>query len=99
MCPPDYYGIEYEINPWMSRGRNSVAELAREQWQGLRAKLEGLGAKVELIAPQKGLPDMVFTANAALVAGRRAFLCNFRHKERQGEEAHFGQWLWSLQHL
>ena len=19
MCPPDYYGIEYEINPWMNR--------------------------------------------------------------------------------
>jgi hypothetical protein len=18
LCPPDYYGIEYEINPWMS---------------------------------------------------------------------------------
>ena len=23
MCPPDYYGIEYEINPWMSRQRQS----------------------------------------------------------------------------
>ena len=25
MCPPDYYGIEYEINPWMhvERGRNA----------------------------------------------------------------------------
>ena len=23
MCPPDYYGIEYEINPWMSRSRGS----------------------------------------------------------------------------
>ena len=34
MCPPDYYGIEYEINPWMSRSRNSIAELAREQWRG-----------------------------------------------------------------
>ena len=21
LCPPDYYGIEYEINPWMSRAR------------------------------------------------------------------------------
>ena len=23
MCPPDYYGIEYEINPWMSRSRQA----------------------------------------------------------------------------
>ena len=43
--------------------------------------------------PQKGLPDMVFTANAALVSGRVAFLCNFRHKERQGEAEHFARWL------
>ena len=28
MCPPDYYGIEYEINPWMSRSRGSDAERA-----------------------------------------------------------------------
>ncbi len=21
MCPPDHYGIEYEINPWMNRQR------------------------------------------------------------------------------
>ncbi len=40
MCPPDYYGIEYEINPWMSvaraadtplaaRNRRSVADYAK----------------------------------------------------------------------
>ena len=23
MCPPDFYGIEYEINPWMSRQKQS----------------------------------------------------------------------------
>ena len=28
MCPPDYYGIEYEINPWMSRARGSIAASA-----------------------------------------------------------------------
>ena len=26
MCPPDYYGIEYEINPWMSRSRGSTLD-------------------------------------------------------------------------
>ena len=30
MCPPDYYGIEYEINPWMSRSRASDDRKARE---------------------------------------------------------------------
>jgi len=23
LCPPDYYGIEYEINPWMSIARGA----------------------------------------------------------------------------
>ena len=23
LCPPDHYGIEYEINPWMSRARGA----------------------------------------------------------------------------
>jgi len=24
LCPPDYYGIEYEINPWMNRARGKI---------------------------------------------------------------------------
>ena len=30
MCPPDYYGIEYEINAWMSRERQSDHAIAIE---------------------------------------------------------------------
>ena len=32
MCPPDFYGIEYEINPWMNRSRGAVAVVAHQQW-------------------------------------------------------------------
>ena len=48
MCPPDHYGIEYEINPWMSRSRQADRELAIRQWHDLKALLEKVGAKVEL---------------------------------------------------
>ena len=34
MCPPDYYGIEYEINPWMSRSRGSSPDCARSNGIG-----------------------------------------------------------------
>jgi N-dimethylarginine dimethylaminohydrolase len=64
MCPPDFYGIEYEINPWMSRSRGSTQEKAQEQWKKLHEILKGLGVTVELMTPRKGLPDLVFTANA-----------------------------------
>ena len=26
MCPPDFYGIHYEINPWMDMSRQAVTQ-------------------------------------------------------------------------
>ena len=92
MCPPDYYGIEYEINPWMSRSRASDSERSREQWGKLRELLVSLGADVRLMDPVSGLPDLVFTANAGLVHGSTVFLSRFRHEARQGETAHDAAW-------
>jgi N-dimethylarginine dimethylaminohydrolase len=93
MCPPKYYGIEYEINPWMSRRRRSDQGEARRQWEGLRKKLRQLGAEVSCLAPVQGLPDLVFTANAALIYERIAVLSRFRRFQRQGEERHYEAWL------
>ena len=92
LCPPDYYGIEYEINPWMDRSHNALPELARTQWQGLHDQLQSLGCRVELISPQQKLPDMVFTANAGLLVGRQFIRSNFRFSQRRGEEQHFENW-------
>jgi N-dimethylarginine dimethylaminohydrolase len=92
MCPPDYYGIEYEINPWMSRSRGSSPEKARSQWQKLHDTLAGLGVQLELMKPQQGLPDLVFTANAGLVFHRRFFSSRFRHEVRSRETPHFDAW-------
>ena len=91
-CPPDHYGIEYEINPWMSRSRQADRELAIEQWRGLNAALTSAGARISLLEPQEGLPDLVFTANAALIYGRRAILANFRHEQRQKEQPINAAW-------
>lgn len=85
MCPPDYYGIEYEINPWMNRQRQSDRAASQTQWQRLKELIERCGAAVELLTPQPGLPDLVFTANAALIWRSRAYLSRFRYAARQGE--------------
>ena len=90
MCPPDFYGIEYEINPWMKRSVPSDAALARQQWHGLYQLLQSLNVTVELMPPAAGLPDLVFTANAATVIGRRAFLSWFAKLERQPEHVLYG---------
>src|ERR1051325_7470630 len=92
LCPPDHYGIEYQINPGMGRRQGTEAPLARAQWQQLHDTLRGLGCEIELVAPQPNLPDMVFTANAGLVVGRRFIRSNFRFKERRGETPHFERW-------
>src|SRR6516162_5611051 len=92
MCPPDYYGIEYEINPWMSRSRGSTPERSHRQWRALYDTLRRLGVTVELLEPQPGLPDLVFTANAGLVFGRRFFSSRFRHEVRARETPYFDAW-------
>jgi N-dimethylarginine dimethylaminohydrolase len=92
MCPPDHYGIEYEINPWMSRARGSSPDRARLQWRSLHDALVGLGVEVELMTPQPGLPDLVFTANAGLVFNQRFFTSRFRHDVRARETPFFDAW-------
>jgi N-dimethylarginine dimethylaminohydrolase len=92
MCPPDFYGIYYEINPWMNKARQADHAMAVEQWNGLRREIESAAADVELLSPIEGLPDLVFTANAGLVFGERVLLSRFRHPQRQGEEPHNRRW-------
>jgi N-dimethylarginine dimethylaminohydrolase len=92
LCPPDFYAIRYEINPWMSRRREVDGAQAVEQWRRLRELLVALGCEVEMVRPEVGWPDMVFTANAGLVAGGRFIPSNFRHAERSGEEARYRAW-------
>jgi len=92
MCPPDYFGIEYEINPWMNIQQGANPQLARGQWQRLYQTLGGLGAAIDLLEPVAGLPDLVFTANAGLVFQDMFLPARFRFSVRQGETSHFEKW-------
>src|SRR6202045_3765901 len=93
LCPPDHYGIEYEINPWMSRARGAEAAVAQHQWRGLYDKFSQLDCEIHSAEPQPKLPDMVFTANAGLAVGKKFIPSNFRHKERAAEAPHFARWM------
>jgi N-dimethylarginine dimethylaminohydrolase len=92
MCPPDYFGIEYEINPWMNLQKGSDSQRAKEQWTALHRTLLDLQADVELIEPVKGLPDLVFTANCGLVYENVFISSRFRYGVRQGEAPVFESW-------
>ena len=87
LCPPTHFAVAYEINPWMSTEVTVDLERAQAQWEGLRTALEQAGATVEVQPPDPSVPDLVFTANAGIVSGRRFVPSNFRHPERQPETA------------
>jgi lysine-ketoglutarate reductase/saccharopine dehydrogenase-like protein (TIGR00300 family) len=92
MCAPDHYDVDYVINPWMEGNiHKSSRDRAVEQWRQLYHVLKDK-AIVDLVTPEQGWPDMVFTANAGLVLGENVVLSRFLHKERQGEEPYFKQW-------
>jgi N-dimethylarginine dimethylaminohydrolase len=102
MCPPDHYAVAYSINPWMdpatwSQNDRALAQAARQEWVALRRTLLELGATIELVPPVAGLPDLVFTANSAVVLDGKALVARFRHGERRGEEPHYEAALRTLQ--
>ncbi len=93
LCAPEHFEVSYRINPWMepdawTSGAARFAASAREGWRRLRDAYLGLGARIETMPPQPGLPDMVFTANSAVVLDGKVVLARFLNSERRGEEAH-----------
>ena len=92
MCPPEYFTVDYVINPWMAGHETSLnIDLAKTQWQSLRDTIEEYAETVE-IEPQPGLPDLVFTANAGTVYGNKAIASHFMPHERRPEEVHYKKW-------
>src|SRR5689334_6500044 len=85
MCPPEHFGVLYEINPWMHTEVQVDLDRARAQWTGLVDTLTAAGAEVEVLPPHELLPDLVFTANAGIVNGTQFVPARFRHPERRGE--------------
>src|SRR5882672_625701 len=82
MCPPEYFTVEYAINPWMDIRSPVDTELAVKQWQRLRETLIGLGHEVHLLEPVAGLPDMVFAANGALCVDGTVYGARFKYPQR-----------------
>jgi N-dimethylarginine dimethylaminohydrolase len=81
MCPPDHFEVVYELNPWMEgQFANTDDAVAHRQWNDLRNAIEQ-HAKLELEPPQQDLPDIVFTANAGIVLGKKIIVSRFRSLE------------------
>lgn len=93
MCAPEYFDVEYEINPWMHTDNPVDPQLAKQQWQNLyKIYTENLGWDVQLLSPESHIPDLVFTANGGLVIDGKVALPTFRHPVRQPETEADERW-------
>jgi len=102
MCRPDHFAVDYAINPWMNPKSwalesKVLVDASQREWTALHRTLATLGAAIELVPPAPQLPDLVFTANSAVVLDRKAMLARFRHPERRGEEEPFERGFRALQ--
>jgi N-dimethylarginine dimethylaminohydrolase len=92
MCPPEHFAVTYAINPWMEPGKPTDAARAMRQWARLRQVYLDLGHDVRVIEPVPGLPDMVFAANGATVAGGKVLGARFRYPQRAAEALAYLDW-------
>ncbi|MEE6274158.1 dimethylargininase [Georgenia wangjunii] len=92
MCPPTYFTVSYEINPWMHPEVPTSTERAVEQWESLRGTYLELGHDVELIEPIAGLPDMVYAANGAVMGDGVVYSAKFTYPQRMPEGPAYEKW-------
>jgi N-dimethylarginine dimethylaminohydrolase len=92
MCPPEYFTVQYAINPWMNPDDPVDLALARHQWEQLKRVYTDLGHTVRIIDPEPGLPDMVFAANGATVIDGKVLGASFKYAERRQEAIAYMDW-------
>ena len=72
----DNFSVEFEINPYMHKVDQPDWDLAVVEHRAIVAAHTDAGRTTEYLPTVSGCPDMVYTANAALVRGGRAILAN-----------------------
>jgi N-dimethylarginine dimethylaminohydrolase len=95
MTPPQFFAVEYAINPWMDLATPVDQRAAASQWESLYQTYLQLGHTVDLVRPQAGLPDMVYAANGGLIAGDTAVPARFKFAERAAESIVYASWMHS----
>jgi N-dimethylarginine dimethylaminohydrolase len=92
MCRPDFFTVNYRINPWMHPEDPTDTTLAVRQWESLYRVYLDLGFDVRLVDPIEGLPDMVYAANGGFVLDNIAYGASFAYPERQPEGPAYMEW-------
>lgn len=97
LCPPKYFEVVDQKNPYMSKDCPIDRVKARTQWENLCSVLQHCGCEIETIDPVQGLEDMVFAANQVFVGeknGYGKFVVPSRmvYESRHREVPFFAEW-------
>ena len=97
VCPPDYFDVVDQNNPYMLREHPVDRAKARAQWEDLCGVLQQNGCEIETVDPVEGLEDMVFAANQIFVGerpgyGKFAVPSRMVYPSRQREVPFFADW-------
>lgn len=92
MCRPDFFTVDYSINPWMHPHVPTDTARAVRQWEALYNTYLGLGFEIKLIDPIQGLPDMVYSANGGFVLDGIAYGAAFSYPQRMPEGPAYMEW-------
>jgi N-dimethylarginine dimethylaminohydrolase len=93
MTPPEYFAVEYAINPWMDLAAPVDRGAVAVQWESLYETYVSLGHTVDLVRPEPGLPDMVYAANGGFITGDTAVPARFKYAERAKESVAYEAWM------
>lgn len=85
------FSVEFEINPYMHKVIQPDWGLAVTEHDAIVTAHQEAGRTIERIPTVSGCPDMVYTANAALVHGNRAIVSRLP-AEREPELPHYRRW-------
>jgi N-dimethylarginine dimethylaminohydrolase len=97
VCPPNYFDVVDQKNPYMSRESPIDHVKARCQWDNLCNVLRQNGCEIETIDPVEDLEDMVFAANQVFVGakigyGKFAVPSRMVYESRQREVRFYAEW-------
>lgn len=87
MSGVDHFSTAAAINPYMSAKDTVDIEKARQEHRSIQEALETAGIKVITVPAPAGCQDGVYTANWALVRGKKAVLASLPNA-RKAEEAY-----------
>jgi len=73
LCPPNYFDVVDQKNPYMSRESAVDRVKARKQWEALCRVLQQNGCELHAIDAVEGLEDMVFAANQIFVGEKSGY--------------------------